>query len=87
LSVILFEALAGKDLFEANSSYQYAMRHVYATPPLLSKARPDLHIPSGLEQLIQKGLNKKAKERIPTMQEFKNQLLKILQQLGENVPY
>ncbi len=85
LAVILFEALAGRDLFDANSSYQYAMRHVYATPPLLSEVRPDLKIPPRLEELIQKGLRKKAKERIPSMKKFKEELILILGELGQKV--
>lgn len=79
LSVILFEVLTGQSLFEADSPFQYLMRHVYAEPTTLSQARPDKRFPPVLERLVLRGLAKKPDERPADMAEFKRELTHALQ--------
>lgn len=78
LSVILFEVLTGKSLFEAESPFQYLMRHVYAEPMTLSQARPDKYFPPELQSFLLRGLAKKPDDRPADMQEFKQQLMNAL---------
>ena len=78
LSVILFEVLTNRPLFEADSPYQYLMRHVYTPPQSLAEARPDLKYPRKLNDLIQDGLSKKKEDRPSSMKEFRDRLLKAL---------
>ncbi|MBU47748.1 MAG: hypothetical protein CL920_03540 [Deltaproteobacteria bacterium] len=82
LAVILFEAVTGGDMYEANSPYQHAMRHVYTPTPTPSEKRTDIHYPEKLEALLADALEKKPEERIPTMAEFKRRLLDVLSGFG-----
>jgi serine/threonine protein kinase len=79
LSVILFELLTRKSLFEADSPFQYLMRHVYAEPPKLSQARKDRQYPEALEHLLVKSLSKQPTERPSSMKEMKELLLQAIQ--------
>jgi serine/threonine protein kinase len=74
LSVILFELLTGDMLFDAESPFQYLMRHVYAEPRTLSQARPDLSFSPQLEALVAKGLSKRPEDRPDSMLTFKQLL-------------
>ncbi|MBU53920.1 MAG: hypothetical protein CL920_34940 [Deltaproteobacteria bacterium] len=78
ISVILFEALTGKDLFEADSPYQYLMRHVYAPPPDLWDIKPEDDFPVQLNKLIQAGLAKKPSDRPNSMKLYRDLLQKML---------
>lgn len=79
LAVILFEVLTQKSLFEADSPFQYLMRHVYAEPPSLEQARPDRNFPPGLNDLVQRGLAKKPDDRPADMASFRAELRRVLQ--------
>jgi len=67
-SVVLWETLTGRKLFEAESSASvvYAVVHQAVTPP--SKLAP--HIPPALDAVIMKGLSKRREERFATAHEM-----------------
>ena len=67
LSVILFEALTGKELFQADSPYQYLMKHVYTIPRSLYEAAPERLFPREMDALLQKGLAKRSTDRPTSM--------------------
>ncbi len=81
LSIILFELLTGKDLFTAETPYEYLMRHVQASPSTLSEVCPEQNFPDGLEELILQGLSKEPKKRPSSMKEFRRRLLDIMRPL------
>ncbi len=85
LSVILFEVLTQKSLFEADSPFQYLMRHVYAEPPSLEQARPDRKYPKGLSQLVLKGLAKQPNDRPKDMETLRERLQRLLQPFLDGV--
>lgn len=74
LSVILFELLTGDMLFDADSPFQYLMRHVYSEPRTLAQARPNQIFSPKLEALVRAGLAKTPHERPSSMTEFKQRM-------------
>lgn len=66
LGVLLYEMLTATPLFKSDSPFELMHKHLYAPPPLLSKARPDLPVP--LEQVIRRMLAKDREERYPSVQ-------------------
>lgn len=80
LTVILFELLTGDMLFDADSPFQYLMRHVYTDPRTLKQARPEKHYGQKMEALVKMGLSKRPGNRPKTMSEFKNLLNEAIQE-------
>ncbi|MCB9639313.1 MAG: protein kinase [Myxococcales bacterium] len=74
LSVILFEALTSQELFQADSPYQYLMKHVYTIPRNLHEAVPNKAFPFELNTVIHQGLAKRPADRPATMGEFLGRL-------------
>ena len=78
LSVIMFEALTGEDLFYAEDPYQYMMRHVYTEPRKLSEVRPELPFPLLFEELVSDGLKKSPDDRPASMEDVRTRLLEAM---------
>ena len=62
LGIMLYYMLAGKEPFQAETSWDVANQHLCADPPLLSQLVPDL--PEGLSELALQLLEKSPDERV-----------------------
>lgn len=79
LGVILYELLTGKLPFDAKQPIEYIQLHVNAPPIPLSKRRPDLTFPEGLEDVVMKSLKKDPDDRYASAAEFARALESVLQ--------
>jgi serine/threonine-protein kinase len=68
LGVILFEMIAGKPPFLADTPLAVAFKQVHEIPPLLSKLRPD--VPQRLELIVAKCLKKSKADRYASADEL-----------------
>lgn len=80
LGVIMFEMVAGKPPFLADTPLAVAYKQVNEQPPLLSKIRPD--IPKRLELIIAKCLKKSKAERYRNADELLRDLDSVGQELA-----
>jgi len=78
LGVILFEMLSGHTPFEATTPLGMAFKHAVEPPPRILDVNPNL--PSGLETVIKKVLEKEPKRRYGSGAEFANAFLAALAQ-------
>ncbi len=81
LGVTLFEMLTGRPPFvsETGSDYEIQKAHLEKKPPKPSSLRKD--IPSKLDQIVLKCLQKKPENRYSSVSELKEELKKVLQEL------
>lgn len=65
LGVILYEMIAGRTPFyeEGEHHFKVIMRHITATPPLVSEAVSGREVPKALDELLRQVLSKKPAER------------------------
>jgi eukaryotic-like serine/threonine-protein kinase len=75
LGVSLYEMLTGRRPFEGDSDYATLFKIGNEEPPALSVLRPGL--PAGLDELLQKALAKKPKDRFPQWSDFSDALLAV----------
>jgi hypothetical protein len=68
LGAILFEMLAGRPMYEADTAMAQMMKHVLEPVPDLSRIRPD--VPHGLAIALQKALVKDPNDRFQTAMDF-----------------
>jgi serine/threonine-protein kinase len=68
IGIVLYEMLAGRVPFEADSAVSIALKHLTAAPPPLSMFRPDVH--PALEAVIARALVKDPAERYPTARDL-----------------
>ena len=68
IGVVLYEMLAGRVPFEADSAVSIALKHLTEAPPPLSIFRPDVH--PALEAVIARALAKDPADRYPTAGEL-----------------
>lgn len=81
LGVMLFELIAGRRPFEADSPVQMLMKHLKAKPPRLSTFVPD--IPAELDTLVDQLLEKKREHRPRDARTVGQALERILEQYKE----
>jgi serine/threonine protein kinase/Flp pilus assembly protein TadD len=79
LGVILYELLSGIRPFLGNTTLSTLQKIQIAEPAPLENIRPDL--PRGLEQIIQKALQKDRNKRYRSMQELRRELLHVLEEI------
>jgi len=79
LGVILYELLTGKLPFDAKQPIEYIQLHVNAQPIPLSKRRPDLTFPEGLEEVVMVSLQKDPDDRYASAADFARALESVLQ--------
>ena len=65
-TVVLFEMLTGRAPFEADDPLQMLGAHAAGVPPRLLDVAPDIELPPGMEELVQRGLAKRGADRWPT---------------------
>jgi serine/threonine protein kinase len=76
-TVVLFEMLTGEVPFLRSNATATMKAHVFARPPKLRDAAPDLEVPDELEEIVRRGLEKFPVNRIPTADAY----LKLLEEL------
>lgn len=79
LGVILYELLTGKLPFDAKQPIDFIQLHVNAPPIPLSKRRPEVKFPEGLEDVVMASLAKKPEDRYASAAEFAAALESVLQ--------
>ncbi len=65
-TVVLFEMLTGRAPFEAEDPLQMLGAHAAGVPPKLRDVAPDIELPPGMEELVQRGLAKRGADRWST---------------------
>lgn len=83
VSFILYEIIAGAHPFDGEDSLAVMARHVSAPVPPLTP-RPGLVMPNGLEQIIERGMHKRAVERWSSATKMKQALDDIWLQIQDD---
>ena len=65
-TVVLFEMLTGRAPFEAEDPLQMLGAHAAGVPPKLHQVAPDIELPAGMEELVARGLAKRAADCVPS---------------------
>ncbi len=73
LGTVLYEMAAGRPPFSEDTPMATLMKHITTTPPPPAEFRPD--IPSALESVILKSLEKRPEDRFQSGDEFANALM------------
>lgn len=68
LGIVLFEMLTGKKLFEAENAAGYIQKHIYEIPSSTSAINP--LVPSFLEEIVLKSLEKDKEKRYQNVEEI-----------------
>jgi serine/threonine protein kinase len=63
-TVVLFEMLAGRTPFDRGDPVATMKAHISMPPPTLRDMAPEIDLPHGLEEIVQRGLAKSIAERI-----------------------
>jgi serine/threonine-protein kinase len=82
LSVVFYEALAGRAPFEDKDPLQIMTAHVSRDVPSFAEVAPDLRVPPALETLIRKGLEKMQADRFASANEYLAALDNVLRDAG-----
>jgi serine/threonine protein kinase len=78
LGVVFYEMLAGVAAFTSETPQGYIMKHLTQTPPRFAIAKPHLHVPDRMEQIIFRVLEKDRKRRYADAREFAEALTPFL---------
>jgi len=79
LGVILFEALSGKQPYEADTPMGVVIKHITDPVPHILDVRPDL--PPAIESVIEKAMAKNRDERFTTAGDLTKALIKVTRQV------
>lgn len=79
LGIVLYEMLAGRPPFQADTDIAVLHQQVYDPPPPLRQFRPD--IPRKIEKVVMKALAKEPDKRYPTARAFATALERALPEL------
>ena len=77
LGVVLFEMLCGRPPFVKSSKYALVMAHLTEEPPPLTEFIPAASIPTGLDDVVARCLEKAPKDRFSSLDEFLAELSRI----------
>ena len=81
---VIYEMIAGRSPFDAESNVDLAAKHLSDTPEPPSKFTP-LEVPAGLDEIILKGLAKNPDERYQSAAEFAQALVSVARPGEETV--
>jgi serine/threonine protein kinase len=81
LGVVMYESLTGKPPFDGDNIIQTILHQVQSNPIPISKARPDLELPVGLEHLIMTALEKSPAQRQAAVDQILPELDKVSDEL------
>lgn len=74
LAAVVYHMLTGEMVFHGRTRDEFAYLHLRTAPDPPSRRRPDLHIPSTVDKVILKALEKKPEDRYQTSIEFSQAL-------------
>jgi len=69
-TIVLFEMITGRAPFEDKDPLAMLGAHVSREPPRIAEVAPELSVPAGLEDVIQRGLIKTSADRIASSDEY-----------------
>jgi serine/threonine-protein kinase len=72
--IVMYEMLAGKAPFQATNPHGYILKHVTEKPAPIVAINPDVKVPSQLESIIMRSLEKSRDARYATAAEFEHAL-------------
>lgn len=82
LGVLLYRCLVGEYPFHGQTTTATMIAHIHEPVPILSERCPDLVLPDGLEDLVERCLSKDPNDRLPDM----GAVIKALAAVGELSP-
>jgi serine/threonine protein kinase len=68
--IVMYEMLAGRAPFQATNPHGYILKHVTEKPAPIAELNPDVKIPSQLEAIVMRSLEKSRDHRFATAAEF-----------------
>jgi serine/threonine-protein kinase len=72
--IVMYEMLAGRAPFQATNPHGYILKHVTEKPAPIHELNPDVKVPSQLESIIMRSLEKNRDTRYATAGEFEHAL-------------
>ncbi|HEY2090649.1 MAG TPA: serine/threonine-protein kinase [Thermoanaerobaculia bacterium] len=72
--IVMYEMLAGKAPFQATNPHGYILKHVTEKPAPIAATNPEVKVPSQLEAIIMRSLEKSRDARYATAAEFEHGL-------------
>jgi serine/threonine-protein kinase len=72
--IVMYEMLAGRAPFQATNPHGYILKHVTEKPAPIAQLNPDVKVPSQLETIVMRSLEKSRDQRFATAGEFANAL-------------
>lgn len=83
LSCLLYQALSGTPVYQADEPVDFMFMHVNKEPEPLASRCPTSKISDSLQKVVFKGLEKEPGERIQSMEAFKELLKKELEKMNQ----
>ena len=71
---VLYEMLAGRAPFQATNPHGYILKHVTEKPVPIAELNPEVKVPSQLESIVMRSLEKSRDHRFATAADFANAL-------------
>ncbi len=68
--IVMYEMLAGRAPFQATNPHGYILKHVTEKPAPISETNPQVHVPSQLEAVVMRSLEKNRDSRFHTAADF-----------------
>jgi eukaryotic-like serine/threonine-protein kinase len=85
--IVMYEMLAGKAPFQATNPHGYILKHVTEKPSPLAVINPEIKVPSQLESLVMRSLEKSRDARYATAAEFEHALEAIRNTIPPDTKY
>jgi serine/threonine protein kinase len=77
LGIMLYEMITGVLPFTGQTFMEVLSQHIHNAPPFISQQHPEIKIPAGVDEFIQKALKKRPENRFQTMEEVLDALFAI----------
>jgi serine/threonine protein kinase len=77
LGIMLYEMITGDLPFTGQTFMEVLSQHIHNAPPLIEQRHPEIKMPSGVDEFIQKALKKRPENRFQTMEEVLDALFAI----------
>src|ERR1700686_1284203 len=72
--IVMYEMLAGRAPFQATNPHGYILKHVTEKPLPIAELNPDVKVPSQLESIVMRSLEKSRDHRYATAADFEHAL-------------
>jgi serine/threonine protein kinase len=85
--IVMYEMLAGRAPFQATNPHGYILKHVTEKPPPIIETNPNSNVPSQLESIIMRSLEKNRGTRFATAGDFAHALEAIRNTIAPDQKY